>query len=387
MKVIEVINDIDLDHGGPSRSLPNMAIGLKKLGVDTSVLSYYTDKANDEGLHKNGVELLYVPKESGRWAQIMSSNFHLPETEGKVVVHSQHTWEMSLHNVQKDCQKRGIPYIISPRGSMEPWAMKQKALKKKLAMWLYQRKDMELASCIHTTAISEMEHVRALGFRNPIAVVPNGIIIENYPEREYKIHEKKTALFLSRIHPKKGLPMLFEAWSKIDDRIKKDWQINIVGEGSNEYGIDDLNDLIRDQYAEMPINVIGPKYGKEKLDCYQQADLFILPSHSENFGMVIAEALCTGVPVITTTGCPWECLHERKAGWWVDPTPEDIKRALECAMQMEDEELFAMGKNGRQLIIDDFSLESVAQKFKQLYGWLLGEEQKPGFVYEVKEKD
>lgn len=280
------------------------------------------------------------------------------------------------------CRKEGIPYLVSPRGSLEPWSMRQKKLKKNLGMMLYQREDIVKSACIHATANSERDNIRALGFKNPIAVIPNGINIENYPIKEFKKKDgKKTILFLSRIHPKKGLDLLFEAWSQIPYDTRRTWQIKVAGEGNLEYGIEDLNALVLKKYLNIDIEIIGPQYGQEKIKCYHDADIFVLPTHSENFGMVIAEAMCCGVPVITTTGTPWAELRDQDLGWYIDLSVDNLKVSLTAAMNCSDEERFTKGKKSRDLILNEYSVEAISYKYKLLYGWIAGECDQPEFIY------
>lgn len=387
MTIIQAINDIDLSHGGPSRSMPTMCLGLKREGVDCQVLTYRSSRPNELKLIEADIPIRYLENGQSRVSRLLAKGFQLPnEIRGAdYLVHIQHIWSVSMHNIARDCRKRGIPYIISPRGSLTPWALELNRWKKKFGMWIYQASDLKNANCLHATAISELEDIRRLGFHNPVAVIPNGIVTANYPLKtlkDRKTEKKRTLLFLSRIHPKKGLPLLFEAWSQLPMEITENWQIVIAGEGNDVYSLDNLKEQINTKYREIPVKIVGPQYGSEKLRCYHDADLFILPSHSENFGMVIAEAMCCGVPTITTTGTPWEILRQEKCGWWVEPSVNGIKEALRQSMVLSDEELQNKGKKSRQIILDRFSVETVSKMYHRLYSWLLGQEKMPDFVYE-----
>lgn len=387
MKIIQAINDIDLSHGGPSRSMPTMCLGLKREGITCQVLAYHSGNPNEEKLIKASIPIRYIECEHSRIPRIFAKGFQLPKdiVGSDCLVHIQHIWSVSMHNIARDCRKRGIPYIISPRGSLTPWALELNRWKKIFGMWLYQTNDLKNAVCLHATAMSELEDIRRLGFNNPVAVIPNGIVTANYPLKTYgdkKTDYKHTLLFLSRIHPKKGLPILLEAWKQLPHAITDNWQIVIAGEGNEEYTLDNLRQLIKEQYSGLPINIVGPQYGNEKLRSYHNADLFILPSHSENFGMVIAEAMCCGVPTITTTGTPWEILQQEGCGWWVKPTVDGIREALRQGLTLSDDELQDKGKKSRQIILDHFSIEAVAKMYQKLYLWLLGQGEKPSFIYE-----
>lgn len=383
MLVIHSIEDIDFSHGGPSRSVPNLCIGLKDVGIDCEVLTYHSGNPNDKKLNEKNISIRFLPIEKGLVKRLLRKNFVLPNgISQETVVHIQHIWSLSMHRIAHDCRKKKIPYLISPRGSLTEWAMNEKRWKKRLGMAIYQMNDLQQASCIHVTAEAELDDVRRLGLDNPVAIIPNGINIDNYPQKEYGKKEKteRVLLFLSRIHPKKGLPMLLQAWKELPQDMTEGWRIDIVGEGDTNYSLDDFKKEVA-LYPEVPVNIVGPKYGVDKIDCYHNADLFILPSYSENFGMVIAEALCCGLPVITTTGTPWKMIEENGCGWWVEPTIDGIKKGLMDSLSLSNSELESMGIKGRQMVVDSFSIASVAKKFKQLYQWILAGGEKPEFVY------
>ena len=295
--------------------------------------------------------------------------------------HGHGLWNLPIHQMASIARKKRIPYVISTHGMLEPWSLKQSKFKKNIAMNLYQHKDLKDATCLHATGVMEMESIRKLGYKNPIADIPNGINIHDYPQKQYVIGTtKKTILFLSRIHPKKGIEILINAWQLLNTSAKENWCVKIAGNGEDDY-INQLSTLIKEKGLTDNITIIGSKFGAEKIATYHEANLFVLPTYSENFGIVIAEALCCGVPVITTKGTPWEVLESYNAGKWIDIDEISLKEALESFMSKTDEELQEMGKNGRQLIVDNYSIESIAEKFILLYQWVLTGENKPDFVY------
>lgn len=381
-KILHCLDYIDLSLGGPSRSVPSLCLALKKEGVQSVVLSHNSLNANAGVLRDAGIDILLKEPPIGMLNKVFDKDYADGFSLNGTIVHLQHIWSTPLHYMAKRCRKEGIPYLVSPRGSLEPWSMRQKKLKKNLGMTLYQREDIAKATCIHATANSERDNIRALGFKNPIAVIPNGININNYPIKEFEKKDgKRTILFLSRINPKKGLDLLFEAWSQIPCALRQDWQIKVAGEGNSKYGINDLNALVLKKYSNIGIEIIGPQYGKEKIKCYHEADIFVLPTHSENFGMVIAEAMCCGVPVITTTGTPWSELRDLNLGWYIDLSVDNLKASLLAAMNCSDEERFAKGRKSRDLILNEYSVEAVAHRYKLLYGWIVGECDQPKFIY------
>ena len=382
-KVVHFISSIDLSSGGPARSMPAICLGIKALGVKCEVHSFASTQPNDKKLRENGIAVsLYSPPKNiifSLFDKTFLSNIELTHA----VVHLQNIWDPSLHWVANKCKRENIPYIISPRGMLEPWSLSQKRIKKKIAMWLYQMADLKHASCIHTTAFSEMEHVKSLGIKCPIAVIPNGINVEDYPEKDYSINHKgkKRMLFLSRIHPKKGIDLLLRAWSLLPLELLNKWELVIAGEGDKTYSLEDLNEMIKEKFNNLGVIVVGPQYGINKINMYHSADVFVLPTYSENFGMVIAEAMCCGIPVITTSGTPWVELKNKQIGWYIDLSVENLKIALIDAMNRKDDELRFMGRLSRKLILSEYSIEAVTKKYKELYNWINGGKQKPNFIY------
>lgn len=378
MKILHVISSINLSGGGPSKSVSDLATNQ---AIQRQNVTIFTNASANpylkESPHPN-LQLQFVKETSFKQALnsfLITTKFDL--------LHGHGLWQMPIHLMAQSGRKKNIPYIITPRGMLEPWALNAGKLKKKLAMALYQYNDLAKASCIHATAPMEAENIRKLGFKNPIAVISNGIDISEFPIPDSKqAKEKHTLLFLSRIHPKKGIELLIEAWQQLDVNIRQNWTVQIAGNGEPDY-IASLQRLIESRKLDKEITIVGPLFGVDKLKAYQQADLFVLPTYSENFGIVVAEALACGVPVITTKGTPWEELNTLNAGWWIDIGVEPLAENLRQAMQLTDAERQQMGMKGRKLVEENYSIESVASKMIQLYQWILKEGEKPQFVHFV----
>lgn len=379
MRISHVIGSIDNNKGGPSRSVTQL---LAVLGKSYPNLKFHLHTAESQNPILQQFELknlhlfFYKTKSLGKLIDLEKSLCH----GTTILYHGQTIWDLPMHQMAKMARKLNVPYIITPRGMLEPWSLQQRKFKKMLALRLYQFKDLQRAACLHATAPMEAESIRALGLKNPIAVIPNGVHLEDFKLKDFnKVKTSNKILFLSRIHPKKGIELLIEAWSHLPANLTMAWEIDIIGNGEHAY-IEQLQSSIYQKGLSKSIKISPPVYGKEKMEVYQQANLFVLPTYSENFGIVIAEALACGTPVITTHGTPWQELETQKCGWWI-PTGEDALRAtLEQALALPQKELDLMGKNGRQLIENKYSMQAVAEQMYELYQWILKKKEQPDFV-------
>jgi glycosyltransferase involved in cell wall biosynthesis len=240
---------------------------------------------------------------------------------------------------------------------------------------LYQRRDVRSASMLHATSAMEAENLRQLGFRQPIAVIGNGVDVP-WPAARLRADDRHTALFLSRIHPKKGLLDLVTAWAIVRP---PGWRVVIAGpdEGGHER---DVRASVTRHGLEESFTFAGEVDDDSKWAYYAAADLFLLPSYSENFGTVVMEALASGVPVITTRATPWEELQTRRCGWWIEATPTALAAALTMATSLDDAERVAMGARGRAMAEERFGWSRVGAEMRAAYEWLLGGGDPPPFI-------
>jgi len=286
--------------------------------------------------------------------------------EGKTsIVHSHGLWQMP--NVYpgwatKHCQ---TPLVISPRGMLSTWALNYSKWSKRVFWSLVQGPAISHAACFHATAESEYEDIRRMGLQQPVSIVPNGIDVPEYVEKPD--HANKTLLFLGRIHPKKGIDNLLRAWAAVMDR-HLEWSLCVAGVDEIGY-LNHLRVLARELKLKR-VKFTGPLFGIDKLTAYRMAHLYVLPTHSENFGMTVAEALAAGTPAIVTKGAPWAGLEQHHAGWWIDVGLDPLVACLERALACTLKDLVTMGLLGRRWMLQDYSWEKVGSMMHGTYLWL-----------------
>lgn len=358
--------------GGPARSVPRLGKALINAGADVQL--YVNNNEVKSALLKKTAQVPFTINAINRLGEtVQESKAKKPNS---IIIHNHGIWLPLNHHATINAKRLKVPLIISPRGMLEPWARNYQRWKKKLAWLLYQHQDLKSASLIHATSTQEAITFHSLGFKIPIAVIPNGVDIPECTAYKIKQQRMKTVLFLSRIHPVKGLINLVRAWSRIRP---VNWQMIIAGPDEDGH----QNVVEREIHRHGLSNTfcfIGPVGDQEKWKLYNRSSLFVLPSHTENFGMVVAEALASGVPAITTKGTPWAELEEHKCGWWVDSGVEPLAIALEEAMALPQEARIAMGKRGLRLVEQKYSWEKIGEEMLSVYEWVLGRGTLPACV-------
>ncbi len=363
MRVIHVISGISRSSGGPARSSQGLVAALNAAGVEAWLVSC----AVGERPWLPGVTRFRAPERPGLWALRAFFRALFGELRPDLV-HLHGIWQPQIHLAACAARALGIPYIIAPRGMLEPWSLEQGKWKKRLALALYQRRDLRGAVALHATAETEAEQFRALGFGQKIVVSPNGVTVpERLPRRVANKAGERRALFVSRIHRKKGLLELVEAW----DRIRPEgWKMEIVGTDADGYQRE-VEAAVRAKGLQDDFVFTGPLMDEDKWQAYTRADLFVLPTHSENFGIVVAEALYAGVPVITTRGTPWRELETHRCGRWIDFGVVSLAAALREMMALPDGARQAMGERGQALVQSRYAWPAIGQAMAKAYARLL----------------
>jgi glycosyltransferase involved in cell wall biosynthesis len=363
MRLVHVVPHISDEASGPSYSVPRLCASLAVLGHEVE-LSCLAAQGPIPGVR------LDVHRQWSVLSRFAVSPSHMLALRRKAaqvdIVHNHSLW--SMVNVAAGCVVPGrqAKLVTSPRGTLSVWAL-GRSRKAKNLLWPLQRRALDRADLLHATSEVEYRAIREQGFKAPVAIIPNGIDLPDLLASR-PTAQQRTLLFLSRIHPGKGIDRLLHAWRQLQ-HVHLDWRLRVVGLGEPGYEreVSELAQSLQLARVEFP----GPLYGADKSRAYFDADLFVLPTHSENFGMVVAEALAHGCPAVVSQGAPWSGLEAEGCGWWVKHDVPSLIEALDVAMSMAPEVLDGMGKKGRFWMDRDFGWKSVAERMEACYRWRL----------------
>lgn len=391
MHLIHTVGGIAEHMGGPSRTVTRLCSSIGQLGEQVDLVAGF-NRSNDGRLvlpDSNSVRLSLV--DSYRFGRI---KFYpgflrtlaeiLDGPPRPTLIHDHGIWAHNNVASWWAARSRQIPYILSPRGMLEPGALEFRAHKKRPAWFFYQQRIVATAAAVVAASEKECESVKRLFPTMPVAIIPNGV---NLPTRGFALPNKpkadgrSTVLYMSRIHPLKNLTGLLRAWRLLPAEIAKDWRMIVAGPDEDGHA-QEVVALTRELGLQNSIELIGAVDEGKKAAVLQSADIFVLPSLSENFGVVVAEAMAYGLPVIATTGTPWQELPRRRCGWWVGPDPESLSGALAEAMGCSFEQRRTMGATGRAFAQEKFSWDGIGASTIAFYEWILGRSSmRPDFVH------
>jgi glycosyltransferase involved in cell wall biosynthesis len=375
LRAAHVIAGLDSVYGGPSYSVPRLCEALAAAGAETMLLSVAGEEGGRRDAYCKGYrdcrfawDYALIPILRGlRSSQGLSSALHDAAMTADVI-HNHGLWLMPNVKAGEAATSGQTPLVISPRGMLAPAALGFSRVKKRAFWALLQGRAVRGAACIHATSEQEYEEIRSFGLTNPVAIIPNGIDLPELPTQLMAgPAAERVVLSLGRIHPKKALGCLVHAWSKVEADCPG-WSLKIVG--PPEAGHDNELRALAMALGLTRVSVERPIYGDAKTTAYREADLFVLPTLNENFGLTVAEALAAGTPAISTKGAPWSGLESEGCGWWIDHGVEPLAEALARAMALPGEALKAMGDKGREWVEGNFSWDRVAHNMLGVYLWL-----------------
>ena len=375
MRVVHVIAGLDSRDGGPSFTLPELWRNLKRAGVEVRALTTHDPRHGPP------------PSVEGIALRSFSQAFPFPfkrapglaaaldeEARAASVIHNHGCWLAPNWAAGRVARRLGKPLVISPLGHLDAWSLARNPWRKRLVRALVEDRNWRAARAWVAKSYREAEQIRALGLPGIIRVIPNGMDPAHYaapfdPAPILDLHPalrgRRVLLFLSRLHPKKGLPLLLTAWRALATRFP-DWILLVAGDPDSPHGRE-VVDGARDLVAAGRVVFAGAVQGRLKDAALGAAHLFVLPSLSENFGQVVLEALASGLPAIVSRACPWGEIESRECGWWVPPEVATLHQILETALEMDPSLLAAMGARGRAWALHEFGWPEIAAKLDGLY--------------------
>lgn len=372
MKVCQIVPSLEEQYGGPSKSVRSVSAALARAGHDVTLLTTHLTASRGGDAHTEGA--LRVQTFHRDWPPRLCPSTGLRRalrTCHAEIIHHHSLWLRTLHYAHQQARHDGKPFVVSPRGMMSTWAWRHRNWRKRLSRWLIHPGALEAIDGWHATSTEEEKEIRALGFKQPVCVAPNGVdapdaapsadATKYWLEACPAVAQRRVALFYSRFHQKKRVLELIDLWL---ERGPVDWLLLLVGI-PQDYDPEILERYVRKMSGAGRIVAFS---GAGRPPPYSIASLFLLPSHNENFGLVVAEAMAHGVPALVTDTTPWTALPARGIGWCV-PWPE-FGQVLQAATSESVDELARRGAAAREWILREFSWDNSARQLAAFYGEL-----------------
>ncbi len=303
------------------------------------------------------------------------------------IYHVNGLWQHIDHATCSYARKHSRPYVITPHGMLYPTALKISYWKKWPMLKLWFDRDIRLASCMHATCEAEYNHIRAFGYKGPVAIIGNPVNVPPFIDEIFSSRERDMCNdskdvtkigFLGRLHPIKRIEAIIQGMAEA--RHRADVRLVVMGSGDKAYE-EFLHREVKRLGLDKQVEFAGFVNGEEKFRKLSQLSALFVTSDMENFGMIVPEALLVGTPVMASLGTPWKELEDHDCGWWRDNSPESVARVIDEIVEKSPAELLAMGIRGRELVLEKYEASKVAAKMLQLYSWLLGNGEKPDFVH------
>jgi glycosyltransferase involved in cell wall biosynthesis len=372
MKLSHIVSSLEEQYGGPSKSVRALCDALGQTGHEVSLLTTHPTAAVGGETSERG--RLRITQFRRGWPGRVCASRELRDAvlaHRADVVHHHALWLRPLHYARLAARRHGAPLVISPRGMMADWAWHHHRGRKQIARLLVHPGALEAAAGWHATSAEEAQEIRARGFEQPVCVAPNGVeqpTDESMAVARAHWHAacpaaalRPVALFYSRLHRKKRVRELIDAWL---DHGPKDWLLLVIGI-PEDYTAEELRDHAQRRGGGERVAAFS---GLGRPPPYAVASLFLLPSHNENFGLVIAEALAHGVPAVVTDTTPWSGLNRDERGWcvpWAD-YPTTLRQAAAEGV----ERLRERGERARDWVLREFSWARSAATLSDFYAQL-----------------
>jgi glycosyltransferase involved in cell wall biosynthesis len=376
MKVALLMAHLSRASGGLAHSVPGLARALGDLGVEVSILGVRDRLAPDEPAHW-GLRVRACSSWGPRffaWSPGLAQNLDYSDPD---VADTQHLWMFPSLAVLRWSERHRKPFVVTPRGMLDPWAVRRSAWKKRLVRLWYEDAHLKSAACIRALNEAEARAIRAFGLSNPIAIVPNGVDLPAL-EPDCSRADPPTLLFLGRVDPKKGVHELVRAWAHLGPA-RAGWRLRLVGWGPSAY-VDATRRLIDELGIAGSIELTGPLFDAAKDEVFRGAEAFILPSHGEGLPMAVLEAWSYALPVLMTPACNLPEGFAAGAALEIGTEPASIAEGIRALIALPETERRAMGARGRRLVQERFTWPGVAAAMAEVYRWVVGGGPRPASV-------
>ena len=382
--MIELVSSITRQSFGLGYAALNLACALERAGANAFLAS-----VDDEKNAYEACEEAKFPRERFiRGSLVGPSRLRISPSlvhrlskipnDGGLIIHLHGLWTYVSYVAGALRKRWKCPLVLSPHGSLEPYALAISPQKKMLASLLYERRNLMTASCLWALSRQEEVSIRAYGYTGRVAVIPNGVNraivcgpdeIADFRTRHNVAPGSRVLLFLSRIARKKNLPLLLKAFARNVQSLPE-WILLVAG--SDEGGhIHEVQALIRELGIQKSVRMIGQVLGKDKACAFSSASLFVLPSHSEGLPIAVLEAMEYGKPALVTDGWTLPVTTSTTFGWKVPATENEFGTVLLEAMNTSEDVLADMGRAARTIVRENFSWDSIAKQASYLYASLL----------------
>jgi glycosyltransferase involved in cell wall biosynthesis len=320
---------------------------------------------------KIGPSTLHFAPRAGHWLRRCNLRPDVVSLEG--------VWLHLFGKIAQWARRQKVPYLITPHGNFNPFALRISSWKKSLARTWFADHMLRHAACFHAITEQEYQWIRDYGLRQPVCLIPNGVHTPSTPVQEFppEFQGSRTALYIGRLHQIKGLDLLLKAWEQVAG-VHPDWQLIIAG---NDDGAQrDLLTLRSSLRLERSVHFVGPVHGEIKAAWLANCDFFILPSRSEGLAMAPLEAMSYGKPVLLTITSNFPEAAESGAAYEVACDVPGIQQGLRMMMNNDDAQRTAMGAAGRAMVRDRYNWRTICSELEQVYGWLAGRNAAPASV-------
>lgn len=379
MRVLHLISDLDFKSGGPAKACVEMAKTLSLLGHQVKIFTttYSRDGDHEQGVFKeNGVEIHYYPVQ---FPKFLKTSLALAKALAKEIAHIDvlHIHSLYLfHNMIGGwlARKHQMPYIIRPHSILSPYIRRRHRLRKFICELLFENRNIRYASAIHFTAEDERNLAKPYTFGTQAVILPLGLYIKdyenlpapgNFKNSHKELADKKLLLFLGRINFKKGFDLLIPAFKKLVENIPESHLV-IAGPDSDGYQRK-VQWLIEKHELLDHVSFVGSLRGEEKLAAFVDAELFILPSYAENFGIAVVEAMACGVPVLISDQVNiCKEIIEAKAGVVTACNIQEIAEGLKDFFGKKIDSL-AMRSNAKKLVAEKYNWSTLAKQYEKMY--------------------